>query len=105
MPSRCFSTGMRLSAATRSISDFPAARDDDVDQIVQTQQDPDSGAILRRHQLDRVHRQPRRGKPLVVAARMAREEWADSLPPRRIAAFPALRHKAAASAVTLGRLS
>ena len=34
---------------------------------------------------------------------MAALEWAASLPPRRITALPLLTHKAAASAVTLGR--
>ena len=36
---------------------------------------------------------------------MAREEWKESEPPRRITALPAFMHSAPASAVTFGRLS
>ena len=39
------------------------------------------------------------------AAAMARFEWMASLPPRRMVALPVLKQRAAASAVTLGRLS
>jgi hypothetical protein len=42
--------------------------------------------------------------PSISAAWMARFERWLSEPPRRIAALPALRHSAAASAVAFGRL-
>ena len=51
-----------------------------------------------------------RGRPLsdklcAIMRPMAVLECSDSLPPRRMTALPLLRHNAAASLVTLGRLS
>ncbi len=40
-----------------------------------------------------------------MASAIARLEWIASEPPRRMTALPALRHSAAASEVTFGRLS
>ncbi len=48
---------------------------------------------------------PAARKPRARQTWIARLEWWLSEPPRRIAALPALRHSAPASAVTLGRLS
>ena len=50
-------TGMRLSRCTRSISERPAARHDDVDDAAHREHQPDGGAVAGRHQLDGCFRQ------------------------------------------------
>ena len=64
---------------------------------------PDRGAVARRHELDGGFRQAGLAQALRRARRwMARLERKLSEPPRRIAALPAFRHSAPASAVTFG---
>ena len=57
MPSRCWNSGTRLSAAIALDQRLAAARDDDVDDAGHLQHLADGGAVGRRHQLDAVFRQ------------------------------------------------
>jgi hypothetical protein len=82
-----------------------AARHDHVDQPRRAQHRADRLAVLRRHQLDRLGGTPAATSPSTSAAWIARFECTASLPPRSSTALPLRRHSAAASAVTLGRLS
>ena len=82
-----------------------AARHDHVDHALARQHRADRGAIGGGDELDRVGGQPGRRQPATKAAWIARLLCDRFDPPRRITALPDPKHKAAASAVTLGRLS
>ena len=94
---------LRLHARDEALA---AARHDDVERAVEAgEHGPDRGTVARRHELDRCSRKTGLGEP--GAQRLGDDAAAAELsePPRRIAALPALRQSAPASAVTLGRLS
>ena len=84
-----------------------AARHDHVDVAVEARQHrADRRAVAGRHKVDRVGR----AGPPARAPRPSPPRWRATMrklsePPRRIAALPALRQSAPASAVTFGRLS
>ena len=83
-----------------------AARDGQVDELGQAQQLADGRAVDRRDELDRLLGQAAAGPARRPGSRCrARLVWIASLPPRRITALPLLTQSAAASTVTLGRLS
>ena len=88
------------------MSALAAAGDDQVDVLVLLEQDGHEAAV---GGVDDLHGRRRqaglRRPPRAMTWPMARLEWNASLPPRRMQALPLLRHRAAASVVTLGRAS
>ena len=73
----------------------PAARHDDVDEIVELQERADRRPVGGGDELDRGLRQAGGRSPSTSAAWIARAECRLSLPPRKIAALPDLRQSAA----------
>ena len=67
IPSRCLMTGIRDSVMTRSMSPFPPAGDDDVDELVEAEQLADRPPVGRR---DDLHRVGREARPRSSPARM-----------------------------------
>ncbi len=85
---------------------FAAARDRHIDELVHRQEMSDRRAIGRLPPIARrlaAHRPARHSEP--STSTIAWLLWIASLPPRKITALPLLTQIAAASAVTLGRLS
>ncbi len=92
---------LRLHARDQALA---AARHDDVDRAVEARRAscrPRRGRASAPAAIAASGR-PAARRPSISAAWMARFERWLSEPPRRIAALPALRHSAAASAVTFG---
>ena len=107
MPSRWPSTGTRASACDARDQRLAAARDDQVDGAVEpVEHQPDRVAIGGRHDLDAVGRQARFLEPRGDRA-VDGERSCAARPSRRAGSTrcPSAAQIAAASAVTLGRLS
>ncbi len=92
---------LRLHARDEALA---AARHDDVEVAVEPgEHRADGGAVAGRHELDRMRPAGRRAaRPSTMAATIAAAERKLSEPARRIAALPALRQSAPASAVDVG---
>ena len=102
MPSRCANTGMRLSRCTRSISDWPPRGTITSMKSVIVSMMPTAARSVVGTGWIAASGSPAARSPSCRQARIARDEKKLSEPPRRIAALPALRHSAPASAVTFG---